>query len=765
MANGFVASTFYRAIETSLDGVKWFCPVNTLFFYDGVTGYGMSSTSSFAVMCGTNSVVGPIIGRSTDGFNWSYATIVPTLSSFVTLRSISITDTYGVCVGYDGGGDLVVLRSLDNGLTWIDATPSGYFGAFDVWADSTRAIIGLNQNPSVAPVAIVSTDQGATWTSHTSIGTAHDTTILGAGGNSSQYFLVGYGDPTQSTALIETSPTGSTWTQRTPTESTNTNFIGVYATDSLAVAVGTDATTRVLNTSSNNGVTWSDAASLPTIPISQPTPPINYNYVLNTVTKNDALWAAGGNLTVDIEGGQPGIILTSSDGSNWTYNGAGDNGKITGIAPFNPIPPQPVGPYTAIVYDASCHLFLSQDKGTNWVESHQNSESIGDGWNDLQMAVNDGDYKTMLSFDGSYLASSESRLALTTDYGFTGTWDLINPGSTVGQSGVISTAANTIVYTGGSGHIYRSTNGGSSFSLTSAPGRSYFTFAMSANASVIYAASFGNKINKSTDQGATWTDLVGSATIADHTSFCSWIRMRCSQDGSVIILGIGAAFDPVGNPDGDDEVWVSTNSGVTWTKVLLAAGASGVVDVGVSANGSSMIFVGDVDIANNTYISTNTGSTWTQLSLSSGGFITEIDALGFDTTPYSGATTIVISDPTGSGASATPIIVAGRVTGANILSGGSDYTNPTAVLVDPGGGSGQTLAVVINGAFPVCCNVSPDGQAFLIGYGNGAVDLSFDQGATWTLSQSTSIFGFVGSYIVPGNPFPSTSRTYETILG
>jgi len=70
-------------------------------------------------------------------------------------------------------------------------------------------------------------------------------------------------------------------------------------------------------------------------------------------------------------------------------------------------------------------------------------------------------------------------------------------------------------------------------------------------------------------------------------------------------------------------------------------------------------------------------------------FVSSIQVLTSGTF-YSQDPTVVITDPTGSGASATASVSAGGVVSINMVNGGSNYTNPTAIVTDPTG-TGCTL--------------------------------------------------------------------------
>ena len=63
---------------------------------------------------------------------------------------------------------------------------------------------------------------------------------------------------------------------------------------------------------------------------------------------------------------------------------------------------------------------------------------------------------------------------------------------------------------------------------------------------------------------------------------------------------------------------------------------------------------------------------------------------------YSAGTTVTVADPTGAGAVATPTIVGGVITAIG-FAGGTGYTRPQLVIVDPAGtGAGASATVVLN---------------------------------------------------------------------
>lgn len=72
---------------------------------------------------------------------------------------------------------------------------------------------------------------------------------------------------------------------------------------------------------------------------------------------------------------------------------------------------------------------------------------------------------------------------------------------------------------------------------------------------------------------------------------------------------------------------------------------------------------------------------------------------------YSAGTVITVTDPTGTGAILSPVIVGGVIQSVTVVQQGSNYTNPTLAAVDPAGtGSGAALQAIT--ASPVPMNAS-----------------------------------------------------------
>jgi hypothetical protein len=156
------------------------------------------------------------------------------------------------------------------------------------------------------------------------------------------------------------------------------------------------------------------------------------------------------------------------------------------------------------------------------------------------------------------------------------------------------------------GLIYVSTNAGVDWTPTSAPATNWGCVACSADGTKLIAGAgcwfFEGRtlINPgplyiSADAGGTWTKT--SAPIA------SWHTVTSSADGTRL-----AAATYSGSPGGSG-LWLSTNSGLSWTASSLPGGSAGIFS---SADGARLAALGD---SGTIYTSTNSGATFSQTTI------------------------------------------------------------------------------------------------------------------------------------------------------
>jgi len=106
----------------------------------------------------------------------------------------------------------------------------------------------------------------------------------------------------------------------------------------------------------------------------------------------------------------------------------------------------------------------------------------------------------------------------------------------------------------------------------------------------------------STNQGQSWTQI--TTTGIDITA--NRVHLRCSGDGTHQVLSDGLTTQ-------NGRLYVSTNSGVTWTEKILTQSQGGIINATISRLGAVMYAIWKQNGANNSqiYKSTDFGSTWT----------------------------------------------------------------------------------------------------------------------------------------------------------
>jgi N-acetylneuraminic acid mutarotase len=174
--------------------------------------------------------------------------------------------------------------------------------------------------------------------------------------------------------------------------------------------------------------------------------------------------------------------------------------------------------------------------------------------------------------------------------------------------------------------VWRSTDNGATWTLqTGQPGwtvRSGHSSVAMPDGSIVlmggghdWYAPTNNDVWRSTDNGVTWTQLTAHAgwTARSHQSSVA------IPDGSIVLMG---GYDATG---ARNDVWRSTDNGATWTQMNASAGwsgRSGHTSV-VMPDGSIVLMGGAGGAGGDTYFndvwrSTDNGATWTQLTVHAG---------------------------------------------------------------------------------------------------------------------------------------------------
>ena len=327
---------------------------------------------------------------------------------------------------------------------------------------------------------------------------------------------------------------------------------------------------------------------------------------VDTVAFNGTVWAATGGVTPEFDD----VAIRSADGVTWTL--IHDIGEYSCAVLLTYDVVIATSAYNLYIYDDCCHLLSSFDLGVSWAFSFENVTTLSDGYIDLSMAIADGDYTTMLSYDANYTypdgtSSQNGQLALSRSAGRTGTWAFSNPDPVKNpphddnnwltwHSGAITKNAQTMILmpttamVGGVetdvGYIRITNDGGATWADTavSLGARQWFYACIAKGGQIMYAMSLHSPgVSKSTDGGATWADLSASPNIVGFIDEGGG-RIRCSDDGSIVIVAIDGTGTGAANA-----IYLSKDGGTTWSNPVTLLETSSQCDAALSSDGSVMM--------------------------------------------------------------------------------------------------------------------------------------------------------------------------------
>lgn len=244
----------------------------------------------------------------------------------------------------------------------------------------------------------------------------------------------------------------------------------------------------------------------------------------------------------------------------------------------------------------------SSADGTKWVASMNNgpiytSTNSGSSW--VSRTASQAWFDVRSSADGQNLvATTDTSIYTSTDSGVTWTLRYSKTGATI-QALASSADGSQIVAVDNastSQTMYRSGNGGTTWTQLSPPAKSWTEIASSADGSTLIAAAQGEYLYKSTNSGTSWTAVTTSLGPR------SWYDVNMSDDGKVIIAGSTGGT-----------VVISRDSGATWT-VKNVSTSGYYMGTDTSADGSIMVVVrGDTGSGTGyIHMSYDGGESWVQ---------------------------------------------------------------------------------------------------------------------------------------------------------
>lgn len=209
------------------------------------------------------------------------------------------------------------------------------------------------------------------------------------------------------------------------------------------------------------------------------------------------------------------------------------------------------------------------------------------------------------------------------------TWTLVNasPGWSVRHAhAAVALPDGSIILTGGFGgsakpDVWKSADNGATWTLVTAnpgyPSRYYHTMDVLPDGSIVIMGGYGNTdgrfndVWRSTDGGLSWTQMTANAGWTKRDSHTS----AALPDGSLVLMG---------GYDGkyENDTWRSTDNGATWTEVNASSGwEARRIFASVALPDNSIILTGgydDVSRKSDVWRSPDAGATWTRVSTSPG---------------------------------------------------------------------------------------------------------------------------------------------------
>ncbi|MCK9422341.1 MAG: T9SS type A sorting domain-containing protein [Bacteroidales bacterium] len=483
--------------------------------------------------------------------------------------------------------------SDDNGLTWVNK----YAGtAYCFAANSTTLFAGTNRG------ILRSSDNGNTWTK----------VIVGA---SSRYYIAsilatdtiiysgdGYGG-----GVRQSTDDGLTW-------GTCSNGADLVRAVSLAL-IGTDV---YAGTWSSGVWKYTNGTGLWTL-----TNPFTATYAYNGSIVGDASVLFATSFT--------GVIQSTDGGANWMD--VTGNGIDVAISPNGG---QAIMTTNGVYVGTNGGIYRTQNNGDTWIKS-----DVGIKAQCITMPA------LASSGSGIFTATGTGKVFRSPDQGQS--WTNVSAGLIPNTNpnpypAMIGANPTTIFY-----DVSMSTNGGTSWSATNAPGRvgNYTVGMYSGNMpwleqnGVYVTCDLYNGVFRSTDNGVTWassntgmdggeygfwslysdgsTLYIGTTSGGYYSSDngISWIKsvtdVYMPNWGPANFLSTGTCMLYGVHDNGQRGIFRSTDHGANWTTVLANATSDGMVIAGASIYIAGRTTVNGIDY-NTVYRSDDDGLTWTDIT-------------------------------------------------------------------------------------------------------------------------------------------------------
>ena len=540
---------------------------------------------------------------------WTSMTAAAGWSGRSSHTSVVLSDDSIVLMGGNDKND--VWRSTDKGVTWTEMTAGAAWGGRSghtsvVLSDGSIILMGGDNGSSHYNDVWRSTDQGATWTQVTAgaawAGRSGHTSVVLSDGS---IILMGGNDGTNRLNDVwRSTDQGATWTQVTASAAwtARNGHTSVVLTDGSIVLMGgySGSYKDDVWRSTDQGATWTQMTGSAAWH--------SRSAHTSVALPDGSIILMGGFYKTGLFNTWYGDVWRSTDqGATWTipYSAFGDRTGHTSLT----LPDSSIvvmggrwGDYTQSRND----VWRSTDQGANWTNMTY-SAVWADRFNHSSVVLPDG---SLVLMGGRYKSGYADDVRRSTDQGATWT-TMTMDADWSGRSGHTSVALSdgSIVLMGGYSYdsashyyndVWRSTDNGATWTQMTASaawaGRRYHTSVVLPDDSIILMGGFSydgaehynNDVWRSTDNGATWTEITSSAEWTGRQGHTRVVL----PDGSLVLMG-GYAYD--GADHYYNDVWYSTDDGATWTEITPSAewtGRQGHTSV-VLSDGSLVLIGGD----------------------------------------------------------------------------------------------------------------------------------------------------------------------------
>jgi hypothetical protein len=468
-----------------------------------------------------------------------------------------------------------------------------------------------------------STDQGTTWTKmafgirwtarwgHTSVALPNGNIVL-----------MGGHDGTSRNDVWRSTDQGVTWTQMTLAAewSARSGHTSVALPNGNIILMGSSGLTSTQNDiwrSTDQGATWELMTAA--------APWLARRGHASVALPDGSIVLMGG---YDPSMGRLKDVWRSTDqGENWT--------QMTAAAPWT----ARSGHSSVALPDGSIVMMGGWD-GSNYLNDVWRSTDQGENWTQMTAAAPwtaRSDHSSVALPDGNIVLMGGFTKMGSSTYRVNDVWRSTDKGVTWTQittiaewtrrsnhTSVVLPDDSSIVLMGGAGwdnylnDVWRSTDQGTTWTQMTADagwrGRAGHTSVALPDGSIVLMggvysdaglAKYLNDVWRSTDQGATWTQMTDAAPWTKRRSHSS----VALPNGSIVLMG---GYD---GSNHRNDVWRSTDQGATWTEMTTAAEWSTRHDhSSVAMPDGSIVLMGGFLNKNDIWRSTDQGATWMQMT-------------------------------------------------------------------------------------------------------------------------------------------------------